>query len=471
MSWFDIIAIVIFIVFMPIKFVSDYHRIFKPWKEQKINQVKEWNRQRNNRTRELKKQIKEWNRRRNNRTRELIKQIKDWNRQRNQRLRDWKEWRKKRRQEKLENWKAWWDKNVLSEWEKATPFKKIYIRFSCIIGFALFILFIILYSQLFLVPLGLSHLELSDIDSGFALAFLGTVTGGVALFSGFLAILRSEEDNRRNEIAQKQADIAFRQSNIALRQSKAATEQSRAANRQADIAEHGLITDRINKAVESLGKINQNGEPVLEVRIGALYALERIAEDSLRDHIRIMKIICGYVYVRNPLEDSTGEIKAVKEDVRAALIIIGQRGKWTKDQRHLENEKEHGYELDLRHCNLYNADLAHANMSNALLINSTLEESSLTGAKFNNACLIDVNLTRAGLIDADFKNTDVRGAFAYTGDFSKCDNLIQNQLEGMYCGMGVTIDEENFNRPDHWPETNLSKDAFIKKYKEWKRTK
>ena len=35
--------------------------------------------------------------------------------------------------------------------------------------------------------------------------------------------------------------------------------------------------------------------PNLEVRIGAIYALERIAQDSLRDHIQIMEILCAYI--------------------------------------------------------------------------------------------------------------------------------------------------------------------------------
>ncbi len=411
---------------------------------------------------------KEWNRERNNRTRELKKRIKDWNRQRNQRLRAWKEWRKKRRQEKLETWKAWWDKNVLSEWEKATPFKKIYIGFSCIIGFALFILFIILYSQLFLVPLGLSHLKLSDIDSGFALAFLGTVTGGVALFSGFLAILRSEEDNRRNEIAQKQADIAFRQSNIALRQSKTANDHNK-------ITEQGLITDRINKAVESLGKINQKDAPILEVRIGALYALERIAQDSIQDHIRIMKIICAYIYVRKPLTNSMDEKGAVSEDVRAALFIIGQRGEWTEDQKHLKEEEKNKYILDLRHCNLRNADLVNANMQNALLIQASLEASVLTGANLISAFMQNVNLNNADLDGTDFKGAYTGGSFAYEGDLSKCLNLIQSQLEQMYCGKNVNIinlaNPNNLTRPGHWPIDDLTREEFFKKYEEWKESK
>ncbi len=441
MSWLDIIAIVIFAGFMPVKFISDYHRIFKPWKEQKINQVKEWNRQRNNRTRELKKQIKEWNRRRNNRTRELIKKIKDWNNRRNQKLRAWKEWGRVN----LENFKAWWDKDVLPEWKKATSFKKIYIVFSCIIGFILSILFLALCLQIILTLLGLS--SITEIDSNFALAFLGTVSGGVALFTGYIAILRSETNTRQNEIA----------------------------NDQNEITEQGLITDRINKATEGLGKSDKDGKPVLQVRIGALYALERIAQDSLRDHIRIMKIVCSYIRVSKHLANGRAKAQAVSEDIRAALIIIGQRGEWTEDQEHLKEEDKQTYKLDLRHCNLNNASLANANLSNALLIDATLETSVLSGAILHNADLLGTNLTKARLNNADFKDAYMGKAFAYEGDFSRCLNLTQHQLEQMYCGKDVVIfilaNPNNFTRPGHWPEDELTREEFMEAYEEWEKTK
>ena len=129
------------------------------------------------------------------------------------------------------------------------------------------------------------------------------------------------------------------------------------AQRQADIAQEGLITDRINTAVQGLGaekEVSAIGRPVtlhdddpaleashfpevdrnrtviewqekplhipqgmfvrlegdwqvftetvpnLEVRIGAIYALERIAQDSDRDHVQIMEILCAYIRQNAP---------------------------------------------------------------------------------------------------------------------------------------------------------------------------
>jgi len=76
----------------------------------------------------------------------------------------------------------------------------------------------------------------------------------------------------------------------------------------------GHITDRISKAVEQLGAektVKKDGQeetvPNIEVRIGAILSLERIAQDSTehdngRDHVRVMEILCAYVRENAPAE-------------------------------------------------------------------------------------------------------------------------------------------------------------------------
>ncbi len=436
MSYIDIIgSISLFILVAYLVFIAicEEYNLLVSFRMLPKNKIKEWNRQRNNRTRELKKQIKEWNRQRNNKAREIKKQIKDWNNQRNQRLRDWK----KRR---VIHKKAW------AFLQKLNFLKIIYGLIALAIGFALFTLFSGLLSQLltklFNAPNPFNLPKLEVVDSSFALAFLGTVTGIVALFGGYLAIRRSDEDKIQNKIAQKQADTA----------------------------EQGLITDRISKATDGLGKRDEKGD-MLEVRLGALYALERIAQDSLRDHIRIMKIICAYIRVRNQLINSRAEANPVGEDVRAAITIIGQRGKWTENQKHLKEEKKQTYQLDLRHCNFNNADLSNVNFSDAWLSDATLEASMLSGATLKNALLICTNLTNAKLGNTDFKDAYTASSFAYEGDFLTCLNLTQEQLNVMYCGTGVDIftseNPKNLIRPDHWPTDNLTLDEFKAEYHAW----
>ncbi len=87
--------------------------------------------------------------------------------------------------------------------------------------------------------------------------------------------------------------------------------------RQTRTAEQGHITDRISAAVEQLGAEKvvkvptdqgttaEKSERNIEVRIGGLLSLERIAQDSTRndqgrDHVRVMEIICAYIRENAP---------------------------------------------------------------------------------------------------------------------------------------------------------------------------
>ena len=53
--------------------------------------------------------------------------------------------------------------------------------------------------------------------------------------------------------------------------------------------EQGQVTDRYTKAIEQLGSDK------LDVRIGGIYALERIARDSARDHPTVMEVLTAFI--------------------------------------------------------------------------------------------------------------------------------------------------------------------------------
>lgn len=89
-----------------------------------------------------------------------------------------------------------------------------------------------------------------------------------------------------------------RQSEAALRQAEAALAQADTAARrhvaQASADRDWRITDSFTRAVEQLGSDK------LETRLGAIYALERIAEESPRDHWPIMETLTAFVRDRAP---------------------------------------------------------------------------------------------------------------------------------------------------------------------------
>ena len=141
---------------------------------------------------------------------------------------------------------------------------------------------------------------------------------------------------------------------------KAAERSTAATERTTNAAEQGLITDRINTAVTGLGvektvkQIAQDGTTTentdanIEVRLGAVYAPERLSQDSDRDHMQIMEILCAYIRTNAPWDPKTpGPFKGPRADIQAALTVIGRRA---PDKIALERTK--GFWLDLRDADL-----------------------------------------------------------------------------------------------------------------------
>jgi Pentapeptide repeats (8 copies) len=185
--------------------------------------------------------------------------------------------------------------------------------------------------------------------------------------------------------------------------------------RNVRVAEEGKLTERFSKAVELLGSEK------LDVRLGGIYALERVARDSLKDHWTVMEVLTAFVREQSRkdhkqwlehLSESQQDVDALihdkrpPADIQAALTVIGRR-KWT------EQEKPH-QRIDLRYSFLKRAYLSGANLRRALLSNTDLTmanlmsadltEASLWGAKLNNAFLRETKLIKANLSEADLSN-------------------------------------------------------------------
>jgi uncharacterized protein YjbI with pentapeptide repeats len=180
--------------------------------------------------------------------------------------------------------------------------------------------------------------------------------------------------------------------------SRSALEETR---RTVDLTEQGQVTERYTKAIEQLGSDQ------LDVRIGGLYAMERIARDSARDHPTVMEVLVAFVREHSreqwPLPERGATelpMRSTRPDVQAAITVIGRRDS----------------SRDLRPINLSDAILAHANLTGA-----RLADADFTRAHLNDADLTDANLTRAGLTDAKLTDarlvradlTDARLVYAY----------------------------------------------------------
>ena len=183
-----------------------------------------------------------------------------------------------------------------------------------------------------------------------------------------------------------------------------------------------LITERFSKAVEQLGSDK------IEVRLGGIYALERIAQDSKRDHWTIMEVLTAFVREKSPVEADQPKVKQsfvaaalevpaseaepspVTKDVQAALTVIGRR---------LQRHDPKGKRLDLRSSHLRDANLSDANLRGAYIQGANLNGADLHFANFTRANLTRANLGGANLWRAILLLADLGGANLESADLRK----------------------------------------------------
>jgi hypothetical protein len=108
--------------------------------------------------------------------------------------------------------------------------------------------------------------------------------------------------------------------------------------RNIQINKAGQITERFTRAIEQLGSKQ------LQIRLGGIYALERIARDSSQDHGPVMGILTAFLRDPPSLEldppfsserqTSTSEMEketihlrdvTLRTDVQAALTVVARR--------------------------------------------------------------------------------------------------------------------------------------------------
>ena len=199
------------------------------------------------------------------------------------------------------------------------------------------------------------------------------------------------------------------------------------------LLKEGQITERFTRAVQQLGSDK------IEVRIGGIYGLERIANDSVRDHLPVVEIITAFIRTHAPLQN-IGKLRP-SEDVQAALDVIGRR-EWQRDAEIMARRKYRV--IDLSNTNLEGADLVNAHLEYANFENSNLKNAKLTYAQLQYAILTNSNLERAYFLQANlynaylmgakldftcFNNTILNGANFYNTDLSTVQALTEKQFK------------------------------------------
>jgi uncharacterized protein YjbI with pentapeptide repeats len=183
--------------------------------------------------------------------------------------------------------------------------------------------------------------------------------------------------------------------------------------RTAGAGGRGPMADRYARAAGQLG----SGR--LDVRVGGIYALERVAHDSPQHHPAVMDVLAAFAREhsrarRSPLardgRPARHPGRTTPPDVQAAVTAIGRRGAGHDRQLvNLDRADLTGAHLaranlvyaSLAYASLACADLAHADLTGADLTGADLAGADLTGAHLTGAILAGANLTRANLTRAN----------------------------------------------------------------------
>jgi hypothetical protein len=166
----------------------------------------------------------------------------------------------------------------------------------------------------------------------------------------------------------------------------------REGNGQLQATEQGQITDRYTAAITDLGS------RLTDVRLGGIYALQRIMQDSPRDQPTIIAVLCAFVRDNaNAAIIKTGPDHP-SADIQAALTVVGTREIAHDD---LTTVVDFNF-AQLTGANLANMHFTGADFANADLTDSMLTAAHLDGANFTYAHLGSANLANAHLGGAVF---------------------------------------------------------------------
>jgi uncharacterized protein YjbI with pentapeptide repeats len=207
------------------------------------------------------------------------------------------------------------------------------------------------------------------------------------------------------------------------------------------LSREGQWTDRYTKAIEQLGSDK------LDVRIGGIYALERIAWDSARDHMRVMEVLTAFIREHSREQwaprgpDGAEPERSPRPDVQAAVTVVARRDirrdfrpinlsgadltgadiPWPADLSSARLEAANLHGARLRGADLSSSTLKGANLEGARLDGAKLESANLAGANLLGAHLGKANLYRANLRDVHLLHADLTDADLICADLTGAD--------------------------------------------------
>lgn len=236
-------------------------------------------------------------------------------------------------------------------------------------------------------------------------------------------------DSARGQIFQLCAGILAIAGFYFTARSFALSRQQSELNRQTlELSVQGQMTDRFSRAIDQIGSEQ------VEIRVGGIYSLERLAADSRRDQSAIIEMLCAFVRSHAQASRNAND-RSVEADVSAAMTVIARRDEHLDcGQINLRHVGLFGFQrpggfladIDFSGAMLAGAQLSQVNLCRAVLAGADLSNADLRGAKLSAAQLTgarmsDVQLAQATMSQALLSGTDLDGANLVDADLSNAD--------------------------------------------------
>lgn len=216
-----------------------------------------------------------------------------------------------------------------------------------------------------------------------------------------------------------------------------ATIRSIAAMKQARAATDAQVTKLLIDAIGFLADKEK-----IELRLGAIYSLERIARKSRTDKERVLEILYAFLRENTTHPPGASIVAPIRTppDIQACLDVIARNPPptaiWGKrlTRLTLANIDLRNVDLQgakLRRVYLSGADLRGANFDKADLRSSNLTKARLQGARLQNCRLNDSDLVEADFEDCQLEGTNLTSAklAGATFDRAKLQNAILERTD------------------------------------------
>jgi hypothetical protein len=205
--------------------------------------------------------------------------------------------------------------------------------------------------------------------------------------------------------------------------------------RTLDLNRSGQVTERFTRAVDQLGQRGEDPRDRVDVRLGGIYALERIARDSPGDLPTVVEVLCAHVREYTPWPPRLSgqgradltpdqvrdlpDLQTRAPDLQAVLTVLGRlpdvhpgrAGRAGRTRAATNPIPRDLTRTDLRRAYLYGAHLERAN-----LVDAHLERVDLLNAHLEGAILYGTHLQGAVLSSTLLEGPDLRGAHLERAD-------------------------------------------------------